>query len=158
MKTLSDSDQDKEQNNYRDWLDECSEYIERALAGIFFFIFKKVPQWLWHALSKTFIRIFVEVPIKLIEWFKQSANFILRLMWAVLMLFTLVGVVFGPPISALLLHKFQLIGLAWFVLAFAGGTWGLASLRRQQIRSAFSMLLIKLRFWQTPTSPEGIQD
>lgn len=152
MEAPVDSDQDQEQKQHIDWLDEFNDYIERALAGIFFFLFKKIPQWFWHVLSTAFAWLFVEIPSKLFQWFKQSANFILRLGWTLLMLLSWVVISFGPLTASFFLHKFQTGAVIWLILAVTGSVWGLMSLRRQQIRSAIGRLASKLRFWQNPIS------
>lgn len=167
---------EEQENQQQDWLDEISEYINRALIGIFMFIFQKIPQLCWHGISATFStvwnalnigfrrllnllnRLVIELPRQVFLWFQESANLIMRLGWNSLKLGLLLGILFGPLITSLILQKLQVFSLAWFGLAFAGCMWGLFNLRGLQIRHGLERLISRLRLLRKPISVEVIPD
>jgi hypothetical protein len=166
-------------NNDLDWL---SDRLDRAIKGIFVLTFQKLPKWIGNALTSLFsnifnflwkviqevthffqkavIWLFWTLPKRVIRWFVESANYLLRLGIVFVKGLTLLAVVFGPLLLSLNTGLFVVGAIIWCLLAIVGAVWGLIYLNRSKwkIGQTIGRLANKLKFWQQGSAPEVAEE
>lgn len=167
-KGQNNTNQHKEPEQHIDGLDVLSDYLDRAIRGIFIFALQNLPQHLWqafsfliklvwkgikqifHFLKEFFLRLFWILPKKIFEWFVSAADFLLRLISVRLKLLILVGIVFDPLIVTLNINQFIDVAILWCIFSVGASLWGLIHLRsgRWRIRQAISRVVTMLKFWR----------
>lgn len=178
----SDKEQPSDKEVHTDDLDWLSDRLDRAIRGIFVLTFQKLPKWigntltsvfsnifnfLWkviqeakHFLQKALIWLFWTLPRRVIRWFVESANYLLRLGGVFVKILTLFAVVFGPLLISLNTGLFLVGAIVWCLLAIVGAVWGLIYLNRSKwkIGQKIGRLANKLKFWQQGSVPEVAEE
>ncbi len=178
----SDKEQHSDKEVHTDYLDWLSDRLDRAIRGIFVLTFQKLPKWignaltsvfsnvfnfLWkviqeaaHFLQKAFVWLFWTLPRRVIRWFIESANYLLRLGGVFVKILTLLAVVCGPLLVSLNTGLFLVGAISWFLLAIVGAAWGFLYLNRSKwkIGQKIGRLANKLKFWQQGSVPEVAEE
>ncbi|MBD2104293.1 hypothetical protein [Leptolyngbya sp. FACHB-261] len=181
MDSQDDVSQLSNEERHIDELDWLSDYLDRAIRGIFIFIFQKLPTWvgntltsvvtytfdfLWrlvrgvtYFLKQALVWLFWTLPKKVLDWLFDSANYLLRLGRTALQVLILATVPFGPLLLSLKVGQFVWASSAWCLLATIGAVWGLIYLNRSRwkIGQTTGRLVNKLKFWRRRSVPEFVE-
>lgn len=168
----TDEKQPNNQELHTDDLEWISDRLDRAIRGIFVLTFQNILRWigstlvsvfskifdlLWTLIRETarffkkaFVWLFWTLPRKVIRWFLDSANYLLRLGGILFKILLLGTVIFAPLIISINTAQFIWVSSAWCLMAIIGAVWGLIYLNRSnwKIWQTIGRLANKLKFWQ----------